>query len=135
LSPARTSPVADPCHGTQATLVLDRSGYEIWEDRSTEKSIEREDNPRHWGDGQPGNEVDGPWQRRFLDCLKEGQPPPVELEQSHKATVCCHLANIAYRTGRKLRWDGLRETIVGDEPSARMLDRPRRRGYELPAAS
>jgi hypothetical protein len=98
------------CGGDRATIVLDRSGYEIWEDRSPAKSAEREDNPRHWGDGKPGNEVDGPWQRLFVDCLKEGKRPPVELEQSHKATVCCHLANIAYRTGHKIRWDGDRET-------------------------
>jgi hypothetical protein len=51
----------------------------------------------------------------------------------HRATICCHLANIAYRTGRKIRWDGERETIVGDAEAARMLDRPRRKGYELPS--
>ena len=60
-------------HGDQATMVLDRSGYEIWEDRSPAKSGEREDNPRHWGDGKPGNEVDGPWQRLFVDCDQGGQ--------------------------------------------------------------
>jgi hypothetical protein len=43
------------------------------------------------------------------------------------------LANIAYRTGRKLRWDGARELIIGDEPSAQLLKRGRRKGYELPA--
>jgi len=119
-------------HGDRATMVLDRSGYEIWEDRDPARSAEREDNPRHWGDGKPGNEVDGPWQRLFVDSIKEGKRPPVELEESHKATVCCHLANIAYRTGHKIRWDGDRETIVGDEAATQLLARPRRKGYELP---
>lgn len=119
-------------HGDRATMVLDRSGYEIWEDRDPAKSVEREDNPRHWGDGKPGNEVDGPWQRLFVDCLKEGKRPSVDLEQSHKATVCCHLANIAYRTARKLRWDGDREAIIGDGEAAPLLNRRRRKGYELP---
>jgi hypothetical protein len=62
----------------------------------------------------------------------EGKRPPVELEQSQQATVCCHLANIAYRTGRKLRWDGDREAIIGDGEAAQLLNRPRRKGYELP---
>jgi predicted dehydrogenase len=119
-------------HGDRATMVLDRSGYEIWEDRSPAKSSEREDNPRHWGDGKPGNEVDGPWQRLFVDSIKEDKRPPVDLEQSHKATVCCHLANIAYRSGHKIRWDGAPEKIVGDEEAAHFLTRPRRTGYELP---
>ena len=108
------------------------AGMRIWEDRNPAKSSEREDNPRHWGDGKPGNEVDGPWQRLFVDSIKEGKRPPVDLEQSHKATVCCHLANIAYRTGHKLRWDGEREKIVGDEEASQLLACPRRRGYELP---
>ena len=62
----------------------------------------------------------------------EGKRPPVELEQSQQATVCCHLANIAYRTGRKLRWDGDREAIIGDGEAAPLLNRRRRKGYELP---
>lgn len=119
-------------HGNEATMVLDRSGYEIWEDSHPEKSAAKEDNPRYWGDGKPGNEVDGPWQRLFVDCVKEKRKPPLDLEQSHRATVCCHLANIAYRTGRSLKWDAERETIPGDPEAAALLARPRRKGYELP---
>ena len=80
-----------------------------------DKSIEREDNPRHWGDGKPGNEVDGPWQRLFVDCVKEGKKPSIDFEESHRATVCCHLANIAYRVGRQVDWDGASESILGDD--------------------
>ena len=86
-------------HGNRATMVLDRSGYEIWEDRNPGKSVEKVANPRYWRDGKPGNEVDGPWQRLFLDCVKENKRPPIDLEESHRATACCHLANIAYLTG------------------------------------
>jgi predicted dehydrogenase len=119
-------------HGNRATMVLDRSGYEIWGDSDPDKSVERQDNPRHWGDGKPGNEVDGPWQRLFVDCVKQGKQPPVDLEQSHQATVCCHLANIAYLTGRHLAWDGKSESILGDCEASGLLERPRRKGYELP---
>lgn len=118
-------------HGTQATMVLDRSGYEIWEDRDPGKSVEKVDNPRHWRDGKPGNEVDGPWQREFVDCIIEGRKPPVELEQSHQATVCCHLANIAYRVGRSISWNGDSETIAGDERARAVLAPPRREPYRL----
>lgn len=53
-------------------------------------------------------------------------------ELSHQATVCCQLANVAYLTGRKIRWESERETIPGDAEAARLLSRPRRAGYELP---
>ena len=119
--------------GNEATMVLDRSGYEIWEDRKMDKSVEREDNPRYWGDGKPGNEVDGPWQRLFVDCVLEGKKPPIDFEQSHKATVCCHLANIAYRVSRQVDWDGANESILGNDDASSFLTRPRRKGYELPS--
>jgi predicted dehydrogenase len=119
-------------HGNQATMVLDRSGYELWEDRDPNKSVEREDNPRHWGDGKPGNEVDGPWQRLFVDCVREGKQPPIDFEESHQATVCCHLGNIAYRVGRKIEWNADDESIPDDPEAARLLSPPRRRGFELP---
>jgi predicted dehydrogenase len=119
-------------HGNKATMVLDRSGYELWEDRNMAKSVEKEDNPRFYRDGKPGNEVDGPWQRLFIDCVKSGKKPPADLEQSHRATVCCHLVNISYRTGHKLRWDGVKETIADDVAASALLNPPRRKGYELP---
>ena len=96
------------------------------------KSVEKESNPRFWGDGKPGNEVDGPGQRVFVDCVKNGAKPPLDFEESHRATVCCHLANIAYRTGHKLRWDGEREMIDDDRQASALLNPPRRKGYELP---
>ncbi|MHB8902381.1 MAG: Gfo/Idh/MocA family protein [Thermoguttaceae bacterium] len=120
-------------HGNQATLLLDRSGYILYEERDPTKILEQNDNPRFWRDGKPGNEVDGPWQRTFADCVKAGSKPPVTMEESHQATVCCHLANIAYRVGRSIRWDGKAETIVGDAEAAALLSRPRRKGYELSA--
>ena len=119
-------------HGNRATMVLDRSGLELWEERRMDQSVQRVDNPRHWGDGKPGNEVDGPWQRLFVDCVKSGQHPQVDLEESHQATVCCHLANIAYRIGRSVAWNGEHETIDGDDQATALLCPPRRAGYELP---
>jgi len=120
-------------HGNRATMVLDRSGYEIWEDRDPNKSVEKVANPRFWGDGKPGNEVDGPWQRTFVDCVRERKQPPADFEEGHRATVCCHLANIAYQVGHSFKWDGPTESIAGDKDASSLLSRPRRAGHELPA--
>src|SRR5262249_21955073 len=63
-------------HGTRATMVLDRSGYEIWGEKDPGKSVEKVSNPRHFRDGQPGNEVDGPWQRRVAGARRARPRPP-----------------------------------------------------------
>lgn len=119
-------------HGNKASLVLDRSGYELYDDANPRKIVDSAKNARTYRDGKAGNEVDGPWQRLFVDCVKARKHPGIDLEESHRATVCCQLANIAHLKGRRIRWDGAKETIVGDADAATLLDRPRRKGYELP---
>jgi len=109
-------------YGDQATLLLDRFGYEVYDEKNLKQPAEK----------AGPTPQDGPWHRTFLDCVKQGRQPPVDLEQSHQATVCSHLGNIAYQTKRTIRWDGKNEQILGDDEAAALLSRPRRAGYELP---
>jgi len=44
----------------------------------------------------------------------------------------CHLAAIAARLKREIKWDPKTEKIVGDEMAAAMCARPQRKGYEIP---
>lgn len=128
-------------HGEQATLLLDRFGYELYDDKDLKqpaieawRAMQGEDQralPRP-AEKHPPTPQDGPWHRTFVDCIKEKRQPPVDIEHGHRATVCCHLGNIAYLTGRTIRWDGENEKIIGDDEAAKMLSRPRRPGYELP---
>ncbi|MHC1763899.1 MAG: hypothetical protein AB9869_06270 [Verrucomicrobiia bacterium] len=121
-------------HGNRATMVLDRLGYSIWDDSNPKEAAESMKAIPYFDAKVPNkSEQDGPWQRLFIDCVKMGKQPPLDLEESHKATVCCHLANIAYLTDRKIQWDARSETIPADADAARLLARPRRKGYELPA--
>lgn len=109
-------------YGNQATLLLDRFGYEVYEENDPKQPVEK----------VGPTPQDGPWHRTFVDCVKQGRQPPVDIEHSHRATACCHLGNIAYHTKRTIRWDGQTERILGDDAAAAMLSRPRRAGYELP---
>jgi hypothetical protein len=43
----------------------------------------------------------------------------------------CHLANIALRLNRTLRWDASALEITGDAEANAMLKRPQRKGYEV----
>jgi predicted dehydrogenase len=120
-------------HGNKATLVIDRFGYDLWEDTRSKEVAEKATGIPYFDPKDPKrSQQDGPWQRLFIDCIKEGKQPPLELEDSHKATVCCHLANIAYLVRRRIPWDPAGETIPGDAEAAQLLSRPCRRGYELP---
>jgi predicted dehydrogenase len=62
----------------------------------------------------------------FLDCVRTRQPTIAPPEVAHRTASICHLANIAMRLGRKLKWDPAAERCVGDDEANRMLSRAMR---------
>jgi predicted dehydrogenase len=70
--------------------------------------------------------------QNWLDCIRSRQVPVADVEIGHRSISVCHLANIARAVGRPLQWDAAREQFTGDEEANRYLDRPRRKGFELP---
>jgi predicted dehydrogenase len=79
------------------------------------------------------------WQARYhmqnwLDCIKSRQRPRADVEIGHRSVSLGHLANITRELNRKLKWDPKREQFAGDSEAAQRVERPRRKGYELPSA-
>ena len=71
----------------------------------------------------------------FLDCMRSRkyQDLNADVEQGHMSTAMMHLGNIAYRTGRKLTFDGKTEKFVGDNDANKYLARQQeRKPYVLP---
>lgn len=52
--------------------------------------------------------------RNFLDCVKSRQEPYFPAEVGHRCATICHIGNIAMLTGRKLRWDPVKEEFPND---------------------
>ena len=79
------------------------------------------------------------WQARWhmqdwLDCIRTRKLPAADVEIGHRSVTVCHLANITRSLGRKLQWNPAEEQFIGDDEANRQLQRPRRKGYELPVA-
>ena len=68
----------------------------------------------------------------WFECIKSRERPIADVEIGHRSAVLCHLGNIVRWVGRDLRWDPEKETFPGDDEANAFLDRPRRKGYELP---
>jgi predicted dehydrogenase len=69
--------------------------------------------------------------RNFLDCIKTRQRPIADVEDGHRTTVTCHLANISLRLGgRLLQWDPETERITNDREASAMLERPYRAPWD-----
>jgi hypothetical protein len=71
--------------------------------------------------------------RNFVKCMRTRKQPNADVEIGHRSTTACHLVNICRDLGRRLRWDPEAERFVDDREADRLLARPRRKGFELPA--
>ena len=67
----------------------------------------------------------------WAECIKTRNKPICDIEIGHRSATVCHLANIAIRLKRKLRWDPAKEQIIGDDEAARRLDKPYREPWKL----
>jgi len=67
----------------------------------------------------------------WFEAIRTGRKPIMDIEAGHRASTLCILGNLSYRLGRKLRWDGRTERVVGDEEANRLLSRPHRYPYCL----
>lgn len=70
--------------------------------------------------------------RNWLDCIRTRNQPVADVAIGHRSITVCHLANITRRLGRRLKWDPAKELFADDEEANKLVNRPRRKGYELP---
>ena len=70
--------------------------------------------------------------QNWLDCIKSRKLPNADVEIGHRSISVCHLVNITRELNRKLQWDPEKEQFVGDDEANKLLNRPRRAGFELP---
>ncbi len=71
----------------------------------------------------------------WLDCIKSRKPCTADIEIGQRSSTLCYLVNIARdvgRVGEVLKWDPKAERFTNCDEANKLLDRPRRKGYELP---
>jgi len=99
--------------------------------KELEKKLDIVEEERKWSDSL------ALWQARWhmqnwIDCIHSRKLPVADVEIGHRSVTVCHLANITRAVGRPLTWDPVKEEFVGDAEANQLLDRPRRKGFELP---
>jgi predicted dehydrogenase len=72
-------------------------------------------------------------QRDWVQCIKTRQRPICDVEIGARSATVCHLGNIAYWTGQKIKWDPKEwKFIDAGAEVTRWLDRDRRDPWQLP---
>jgi predicted dehydrogenase len=112
--------------GENGTLVIDRSGWEVIPEVVNKvKRMEAVAMQKGTGEGLK-NHV-----KNFLDCVKSRNPNTnASVEIGAHIAKFSHLGNIAYRSQKKLVWDGTRFT--NDEEANKYLIPSYREPWKLP---
>jgi predicted dehydrogenase len=70
--------------------------------------------------------------REFLDCIRTRELPSCDVEEHYPLAVLLNLGNIAYKVGRKIRWDAENERIIGDREADELATPKYREPWKLP---
>jgi len=67
----------------------------------------------------------------FVEAVKTRKQAGGHAEAAHRAVTIAHLSNIAIRLGRKIKYDPVKEEIVGDDVANRLVCQPMRDPWHL----
>jgi len=67
----------------------------------------------------------------WIHCIKTRERPICDIEVGARSATVCHLGNIATWVKRPIRWDPVKEEIVGDPEANRWVSRPYRAPWRL----
>ncbi len=70
-------------------------------------------------------------QQNFIDSIKSRQQPESNLEYVREMTLPMHLALIAWRLGKELKWNAKKEKFRGNRDANDLLSRPYRKEWSL----
>ena len=101
--------------GSQATLLLDRGGYQI---------VPEGEKPEPVVSAEGLDSGGGAHQQEFVECV-------CDMLEGHRSTATMQLANISYHTGRKIHWNVEKEQIINDPGAARFVAKQYRAPWSL----
>ena len=107
-------------YGDNGTMSIGRTGWQV-----TFKDGKRGPGGSRGGGSHIANFIKAVRSRRVSDLN-------ADVEVGHYSAALCHMANIAMRVGRRLRFDARRERFIDDSEANTYLTKQYRKGYELP---
>jgi predicted dehydrogenase len=142
-TPMNGKPYGIQFFGSNGSVLVDREGWETFPDT---RGVPDPDNPgkkirvpRMEKITKPGEDSHIAHAINFLDALKSRKKEDLkcDIEIGYKTAAACHLANMSYKLGRKLFWDGDRGICIRQDgkPDAEanvLLTKEYRAPYTLP---
>jgi predicted dehydrogenase len=119
-------------HGTEGTIIVDRIGYDVYPEPPSRGTAAGSQLQRRSVASRDTTDVHT---ANFVNAVRTRERSVADVEVGHLSTIVPHLINVAYRTGRKLRWDAATETIAEDPVSSALLTRQARPPWNIVAGT
>jgi predicted dehydrogenase len=117
-------------HGTEGTVIIDRSGYAIYDLENNEIARRVRDETVDALDTRGGGTLTDLHITNFLDAIRGDATPAAPILEGHKTQLLCHLGNIAQRTEGSLTCDPQTGGIVGNPKATALWSREYEPGWE-----
>jgi predicted dehydrogenase len=119
-------PATNFFYGTEGWLEL---GNRTW------RAFRRREKQPFAQSAEPDRDRANHW-ANYLEALRTGKKEALHCDilDGHLSTSLCHLANISYRVGRSLKFDGAKEKFLGDAEADKHLTRDYRKPFVVPAS-
>jgi predicted dehydrogenase len=119
--------------GTKGTIFVSRGALRdvagsVIADLKKENPLPEEVITKLYKGKKPGNHM-----ANFFECVASREQPISDVYTHHRSMSTCHLANIAIRLDRKIKWNPETEQIEGDDKANAFVKREQRKGYEVVA--
>ena len=111
--------------GDRGVVYVDRGKLISWPDEIVKAPLGASEKPLFTSPGHHQN---------WYDCIKSREKPICDVEIGARSVTVCHLGNLAYWNGRKLKWDPEKWHFVNDKEADKWRDRERRGEWKLPKA-
>jgi predicted dehydrogenase len=118
---AKTNTIGNIFYGSNGYLAIDGyDSYKTWLTNQAEPGPSGKGSGDHWAN--------------FIECVRSRRAEDIHcpIEEGHMSTTLVHLANASYRLGRSLKFDPVKEEVIGDEEATRMLRGSYRAPYVVP---
>ena len=135
-----TQRIGNLFYGTEGWVWVDGDGR-LWQ---SYKGPMGEKNEKGKGSGAPTSgsgsdplvltSIEFAHYQNFVDAIRSNDPKLLtcDILEGHLSSTLPHLANIAYRVGHSLNFDGKTETFKDDKKADGYLTREYRKGFEIP---
>jgi predicted dehydrogenase len=113
--------------GNNGTLIVNRGGWEVIEEKQSKSKVSKP------FEKPSDNGLDKHWEN-FVSVVKSRKTEDLNCSiqaGAHVATVA-QMGNIAFRSGKKLVWDGAKERFTDEDINKQYLLKEYHNGYKLP---